>query len=65
MMKIPKICRKRKANLVDAVKIILIASDEEIEGVYKEISLTMQKMAKKGYCKNGYLIANGVIPKNN
>ena len=64
-MRVPKIIRKRKMNLASATKVVIVAESEEIETLNKEISLTMQKLARKGYCKNGYVIVNGVTPKNN
>lgn len=62
-MRVPKITRKRKMNLASATKVVIVAESKEIETLNKEISLTMQKLARKGYCKNGYVIVNGVAPK--
>ena len=46
-MRVPKIIKKRKMNLASATKVVIVAESEEIETLNKEISLTMQKLARK------------------
>ena len=64
-MIIPKIHRSRGADKVKAVKIIVIAPKEEILGINKAISRILHKLAKTGYCKEGFEIVNGIEPDNN
>lgn len=64
-MRIPKIIRSGNADSIKATKMIVVAKEEEINEINKAISQAMHKLAKKGYCKNGFVIINGIAPDNN